>query len=149
MKWSRRTRVALGIGVAVALGAAAEGVANLQDWGRRATIAYIPFEVYTFTAISPSSIGAEANCTLRLPDTDPDVQELRAIIGGAGSGGFDEGAVRLKITSPFGGTAFVDQRGGVRAKRDGALAEEGLRRVTAILERRCPDFRGDEPRARR
>jgi hypothetical protein len=138
MKSSRRTRVAIAICAAVALGAAAKGVMKLQDWGRRATIAYIPFEVYTFVAISSASIDREANCMLHLSEVEPDVQELRAIIGGAGPGGFDEGAVRLKVSSPFGGTAFVDQRGGVRAKQDGVLAEEALKRVTAILERRCP-----------
>jgi hypothetical protein len=145
MKWSRRTRTAIAIGIAVALGAAATGVASLQDWGRRATIAYLPFEVITFAAINSSNIGPEATCTLRLPETDADVRELRAIIEGAGSGGFDDGAVRLKIASPFGGTVFVDKHGGVRAKRDGALAEEALKRVTAILERRCPDVGGGTP----
>jgi hypothetical protein len=140
MKWSRRTRAVTAIGIAAALVTAAKGAASLQDWGRRATIAYIPFEVITFSAISSSSIELEANCTLRLPDTDSDVQELRAIIEGASSGGFDDGAVRLKITSPFGGTAVVDQRGGVRAKRDGALTAEALKRLAAILERRCPDL---------
>jgi hypothetical protein len=140
MKPLPRRWAAIAVGVALTLGAVALGIANLQarGWGLRTRILYIRFDMQTFVDVSSSSIEEAAHCALLLPDEDG--QELGGIVAGAGSGDFDDRGVRLKMVGPFGETVFVNQKGGVRAKRDGTLTQDAIMRLAAILDRNCPRF---------
>lgn len=133
-----RRWVAIAVGVALTLGAVALGIANLQarGWGLRTRVLYLPFDYQTFVDVTSSSIEEAAHCGILLPEEDG--QEVRKIVAGAGPGAFDDQGVRLKMIGPFGDTVFVNQQGGVRARRDGTLTEEAMKRVTAILDRNCP-----------
>jgi hypothetical protein len=101
---------AMVVGVTLTFCSIAFGLRKLQSsgWGLRTKVAYIPFDVYTYADIDSSEIGREPDCTGLLPRKD---------------------AAELHV--------YVNQRGGVRAGRDGTLTPAALERVAAIMDHEC------------
>ena len=78
--------MAIVVGTVLTLGAVALGVRNLNacGWGFRVSVAYIPFDVYTFVDVNSSGIERGAYCAVRLSEAD--ARALRAIIASARPG---------------------------------------------------------------
>jgi hypothetical protein len=110
-----------------------------------ASLAYVPFGMSTYAAVTPSNIDEDPHCRLTLSDKDPDLVDLESLVETAGQGSLDEAIVRLKIVKSSGEVVLLDKNGGVRGRRDGALSPAALARANNIMTKHCPTLGAAQP----
>lgn len=96
---------------------------------------YLSFDVDTFVPVTPQTIEAQAQCRFVWQAESAHASELRAILGRAGEGAFDERMVRVKALGLGAEPVFVDVDGGVRrGEAERVLSASDRAALRSLLE---------------
>lgn len=100
----------------------------------QAEIHYFGFGLETLLPITPDNI-VEHSSYGKVEVTDPRFQEVMAVLDGAGSGTFYQGATRARIRDSGSTTIYLDNYGGIRTTfQERSLNAVALKRVAELLE---------------
>lgn len=99
------------------------------------TAHYIPFELQTYTPVTPESIERDAVCVFPIDKGSELSDAIEEIISQSSNGKFAADFVRLKVTGVYAAPLLIDARGGVRLEGlpEKKLEPEDMDRLNTML----------------
>lgn len=104
-------------------------------------VRYIPFDVETYSAVTPNNINESTTCVYGgIPEEV--LRSMRELINLAGEGQFDDARVRVKLEGFDGGSIYIDADGGLLIEPASTIRKlsesnfAALKSLFSVIERR-------------